>query len=67
MRYAGHHGGLPDKLGGGSLKDRLQRPRLPGSTPAWQAEIAPQSHIVFYQPSAGGKTAHASNSRFSGG
>jgi CRISPR-associated endonuclease/helicase Cas3 len=39
---AGHHGGLPDKLGGGSLKERLDRPR-PELSALWQTEIGLQT------------------------
>lgn len=36
---AGHHAGLPDRLGAGSLAERLRHPP-PGPDPAWRTEIS---------------------------
>ena len=39
---AGHHAGLPDRIGGASsLSERLQRADLDRLAPVWQTEIAP--------------------------
>lgn len=46
---AGHHAGLPDKTGSGSLADRLQEfPSREPLDPVWQTEIAPD--IVSVAP-----------------
>ena len=45
---AGHHAGLPDKLGvSGSLQERLKHYKADGLDPVWRREIAPDgSHLT---------------------